>query len=247
MITTIIIDDEPKGRLALRKKLSTYCSNVEIMAEAANGKEALVLIQKHQPQLIFLDIEMPVMNGFEMLNAISKKNFHIIFTTAYDQYAIKAIRYSAFDYLLKPVDIEELIMAVGKISGNTSIAEQEKKVEMLHHNLVVSKELNKIAIPTSEGLLFFEIGNITRLEAHSNYTNIFFKNRSKLLSAKTLKDFDELLPSKIFFRTHHSHVINLGFIKKYSKGNGGKIELLDGTLIDLSRRKRDAFLKILRQ
>ncbi len=117
----------------------------------------------------------------------------------------------------------------------------------MNHNLVVSKELNKIAIPTSEGLLFFEIGNITRLEAHSNYTNIFFKNRSKLLSAKTLKDFDELLPSKIFFRTHHSHVINLGFIKKYSKGNGGKIELLDGTLIDLSRRKRDAFLKILRQ
>ena len=217
------------------------------MAEAANGKEALVLIQKHQPQLIFLDIEMPVMNGFEMLNAISKKNFHIIFTTAYDQYAIKAIRYAAFDYLLKPVDIEELIMAVGKISSSTSTTEQEKKVETLHHNLVVSKELNKIAIPTSEGLLFFEIGNITRLEAHSNYTNIFFKNRSKLLSAKTLKDFDELLPSKIFFRTHHSHVINLGFIKKYSKGNGGKIELLDGTLIDLSRRKRDAFLKILRQ
>ncbi len=117
MITTIIIDDEPKGRLALRQKLTNYCSNVQVMAEAANGKEALVLIQKHQPQLIFLDIEMPVMNGFEMLNAISEKNFHIIFTTAYDQYAIKAIRYAAFDYLLKPVDIEELIMAVGKKSA----------------------------------------------------------------------------------------------------------------------------------
>ena len=247
MITTIIIDDEPKGRLALRQKLSIYCSNVQVMAEAANGKEALVLIQKHQPQLIFLDIEMPVMNGFEMLNAISEKNFQIIFTTAYDQYAIKAIRYAAFDYLLKPVDIEELITAVGKISGSTSVTEQEKKVETLNHNLVVSKELNKIAIPTSEGLLFFEMGNIIRLEAHSNYTYIFFKNRSKLLSAKTLKDFDELLPPKIFFRTHHSHVVNLGCIKKYSKGNGGKIELLDGTLIDLSRRKRDAFIKILGQ
>ena len=247
MITAIIIDDEPKGRLALRKKLSTYCSNVQIMAEASNGKEALVLIQKHQPQLIFLDIEMPVMNGFEMLNAIGEKNFHIIFTTAYDQYAITAIRYAAFDYLLKPVDIEELITAVGKISGNTSSTEQEKKVETLNHNLVVSKELNKIAIPTADGLLFFEIGNITRLEAHSNYTHIFFRNRSKLISAKTLKDFEELLPQKIFFRAHHSHVINMGFIKKYSKGNGGKIELMDGTVIDLSRRKRDAFTKILGQ
>ena len=245
MITTIIIDDEPKGRQALRQKLSTYCSNVQIMAEAANGKEALVLIQKHQPQLIFLDIEMPVMNGFEMLNAISEKNFHIIFTTAYDQYAIKAIRYSAFDYLLKPVDIEELIMAVGKISSCTSSTEQEKKVDTLQHNLVVSKDLNKIAIPTSEGLLFFEIRNITHLEAHSNYTHIYFNNRMKLITAKTLKDFDDMLPSKMFFRTHQSHLINLSCIKKYSKGNGGKIELLDGTFIDLARRKRDAFIRIL--
>ena len=245
MITTIIIDDEPKGRQALRQKLSTYCSNVQIMAEAANGKEALVLIQKHQPQLIFLDIEMPVMNGFEMLNAIVEKNFHVIFTTAYDQYAIKAIRYAAFDYLLKPVDIEELITAVGKISGNTSSTEQEKKVDTLQHNLVVSKELNKIAIPTADGLLFFEIRNITHLEAHSNYTHIYFNNRMKLITAKTLKDFDDMLPSKMFFRTHQSHLINLSCIKKYSKENGGKIELLDGTFIDLARRKRDAFIRIL--
>ena len=245
MITTIIIDDEPKGRQALRQKLSTYCSNVQIMAEAANGKEALVLIQKHQPQLIFLDIEMPVMNGFEMLNAIGEKNFHVIFTTAYDQYAIKAIRYAAFDYLLKPVDIEELITAVGKISGNTSSTEQEKKVDTLQHNLVVSKELNKIAIPTADGLLFFEIRNITHLEAHSNYTHIYFNNRMKLITAKTLKDFDDMLPSKMFFRTHQSHLINLSCIKKYSKGNGGKIELQDGTFIDLARRKRDAFIRIL--
>ena len=247
MITTIIIDDEPKGRLAIRQKLSTYCSNVQVMAEAANGKEALVLIQKHQPQLVFLDIEMPVMNGFEMLNAISEKNFHIIFTTAYDQYAIKAIRYAAFDYLLKPVDIEELIMAVEKISSSISATDQDKKVETLHHNLVLSKELNKIAIPTSEGLLFFEIRNITHLEAHSNYTHIFFNNRTRLISSKTLKDFDELLPSTMFFRTHHSHVINLSCIKKYIKGDGGKIELLDGTFIDLARRKKEAFLKMIGQ
>jgi two-component system, LytTR family, response regulator len=115
MITAIIIDDEAKGRLALREKLSTYCPQIKLLAEAANGQEALMLIQHHKPQLIFLDIEMPRMNGFEMLNELVEKNFHIIFTTAYDQYAIKAIKYAAFDYLLKPIDIEELKTAIEKI------------------------------------------------------------------------------------------------------------------------------------
>jgi len=247
MIKAIIIEDEARSRQSLRKKLVDYCPQVNIVAEAESGQQGIALIEQHLPQVVFLDIEMPLMNGFEMLQQIPKKNFHIIFTTAYDQYAIKAIRYSAFDYLLKPVDIEELIMAVEKISSSISATEQEKKVETLHHNLVLSKELNKIAIPTSGGLLFFEIKNITHLEAHSNYTHIFFNNRSKLISSKTLKDFDELLPSTMFFRTHHSHVINLSCIKKYIKGDGGKIELLDGTFIDLARRKKEAFLKMIGQ
>ena len=117
MITAIIIDDEAKGRLALREKLSHYCPQVQLQAEASNGQEALLMIQQLKPQLIFLDIEMPRMNGFEMLNALPEKNFHVIFTTAYDQYAIKAIKYAAFDYLLKPIDIEELKIAVEKIAG----------------------------------------------------------------------------------------------------------------------------------
>jgi two-component system, LytTR family, response regulator len=245
MITAIIIDDESKGRLALRRKLQAYCPEVTILAEAANGMEALSAIEKLHPQLIFLDIEMPKMNGFEMLNAIKEKNFHIIFTTAYDQYAIKAIKYAAFDYLLKPIDIEELKTAIARAA--TSRSNQTKnQIELLEQNMQhPKKQLNKLAIPTVEGLLFFDINDIIHLEANSNYTNIFFTNKSKILTAKTLKDFEELLPAEIFFRIHHSHLINLNYIKKYIRGDGGQIELQNGTFVDVARRKKEEFLQII--
>jgi len=243
MITAIIIDDEAKGRLALRQKLQSYCPEVKILEEAVDGMEAIPLIEKHQPQLIFLDIEMPRMNGFEMLNAINKKDFHIIFTTAYDQYAIKAIKYAAFDYLLKPVDIEELKNCIAKI--NTTKNDQTKnQIELLQQNIRNPKrQLNKLAIPTLEGLLFFDINDIIHLEANSNYTIIHLSNKTKITASKTLKEFEELLPENIFFRTHHSYLINLNYIKKYIKGDGGQIELQNGTFIDVSRRKKDEFLK----
>jgi two-component system, LytTR family, response regulator len=247
MITAIIIDDEAKGRLALREKLSAYCPQISVIAEAANGAEALMLIQHHQPQLIFLDIEMPRMNGFEMLNELPEKNFHIIFTTAYDQYAIKAIKYAAFDYLLKPIDIEELIAAVSKLD-NTKANQTKKQVELLRENMrEPKKQLNKLAIPTLEGLLFYDIGDIVYLEANSNYTNIYLANKTKITASKTLKDLEELLPESIFFRTHHSYLINLNYIKRYIKGDGGQIELQNGIYIDVSRRKKEEFLKVIGQ
>ncbi len=245
MITAIIIDDEAKGRLALRQKLQSYCPEVTILAEAADGIEALSVIEKHHPKLIFLDIEMPKMNGFEMLNTIKQKNFHIIFTTAYDQYAIKAIKYAAFDYLLKPIDIEELKTAVARIAGSET-DQTKKQIELLQQNMQHSKkQLNKLAVPTLDGLLFFDINDIIHLEAQSNYTNIFFTNKPKILASKTLKEFEELLPLDIFFRVHHSYLINLNYIKRYIKGDGGQIELQNGTYVDVSRRKKDEFLKII--
>jgi two-component system, LytTR family, response regulator len=244
MITAIIIDDEAKGRLALLKKISDYCPQVKVLAEAANGSEALLLIQHHKPQLIFLDIEMPRMNGFEMLNELPEKNFHIIFTTAYDQYAIKAIKYAAFDYLLKPVDIEELKTAVDKLDSREN-KETKKQVELLQQNMQQKKQLHKLAIPTLEGLLFYDINDIMHLEANSNYTNIHFTNKTKITASKTLKDFEELLPGDTFFRTHHSHLINLNFIKRYIKGDGGQIELQNGAYVDVSRRKKEEFLKVI--
>jgi two-component system, LytTR family, response regulator len=243
MITAIIIDDEAKGRLALREKLLAYCPPIKVLAEAATGPEALILIHEHQPQLIFLDIEMPRMNGFEMLNELPEKNFHIIFTTAYDQYAIKAIKYAAFDYLLKPIDIEELQKAISNVEAREN-NQTKKQVELLQQNMQhPKKQLSKLAIPTLEGLLFYDINHIIYLEANSNYTNIHLINKTKITASKTLKEFEELLPEDIFFRTHHSYLINLNFIKRYIKGDGGQIELQNGAYVDVARRKKDEFLK----
>jgi two-component system, LytTR family, response regulator len=182
-----------------------------------------------------------------MLNELAEKNFHIIFTTAYDQYAIKAIKYAAFDYLLKPIDIEELKTAVEKI--NTKQNNQTKKqVELLQQNMQQQKnQLHKLAIPTLEGLMFYDINDIVHLEANSNYTNIYLANKTKITASKTLKEFEELLPDDTFFRTHHSYLINLNFIKRYIKGDGGQIELQNGTYVDVSRRKKEEFLKVMGQ
>jgi two-component system LytT family response regulator len=253
MLTCIIIDDEAKGRLALREKIVTYCKEVEIVAEAENGQEALLLIRHHQPQLIFLDIEMPRMNGFEMLEEMKVQNFRVIFTTAYDQYAIKAIKYAAFDYLLKPVDIEELKTAVAKAALTFQTPKQHQnqtrqQSDILKENMQEPKHLlHKLAIPTLEGLLFFDLQEIMHLEANSNYTTIYLQNKTKITASKTLKEFEDLLPETIFFRTHHSHIINLNYIKKYIKGDGGQIELQNGTYVDVSRRKKDEFLQIIKQ
>ncbi|MEO8405348.1 MAG: response regulator, partial [Chitinophagaceae bacterium] len=173
MLTAIIIDDEQKGRIALRQKLQDYCPDVSVVGEAENGAEGIMLIQEHRPGIVFLDIEMPRMDGFEMLHRLTEKNFHLIFTTAYDQYAIKAIKYAAFDYLLKPIDIEELKSAILKIT-NQPFVQTEKKLDTLEQNLRGKGLFNKIAIPTLDGLLFFEISDIIHLEASSNYSTIYF-------------------------------------------------------------------------
>lgn len=245
MITAVIIDDENKGRLALRQKIADYCSNVEIVAEANNGQEGIEIIEKYKPQLIFLDIEMPRVNGFEMLNQLKDKNFHLIFTTAYDHYAIKAIKYSAFDYLLKPIDIDELKHAVEKIE-TTKSEDIRGQVELLQQNIKnPTVALNKLAIPTLDGLCFYNLSDLVHLEASSNYTNLFFLDGKKVLASKTLKDFEELLPEDTFFRPHHSHIINLNFISKYIKGDGGQIQLTNGSVVDVSRRKKEEFLKVI--
>ncbi len=245
MITAIIIDDEAKGRLALREKLTAYCPQIKVLAEAEDGQSALLLIRHHQPQLIFLDIEMPRMNGFEMLNELPEKDFSLIFTTAYDQYAIKAIRYAAFDYLLKPIDIEELQIAVSKVEAQQA-SQTKQQVQLLQDNMKQPRKLmNKLAVPTLEGLFFYDINDIIYLEANSNYTTIFLNDKSKIIASRTLKDLEELLPEDLFFRTHHSYLINLQYIKRYIKGDGGQIEMQNGVFIDVSRRKKDEFLKVI--
>jgi len=242
MLTAIIIDDEQKGRIALREKLHDYCPEVQLSGEAADGETGIKLIKDLKPKIVFLDIEMPRMGGFEMLNQLQDKRFHLIFTTAYDQYAIKAIKYAAFDYLLKPVDIEELRAAIERVKKESQ-EPTEKKLEVLQQNLLSKYHLNKIAIPSMDGLLFFNTADIIHLEAQSNYTFIHFVNHPPFLASRTLKDFEELLPTLTFFRTHHSHIINLNYIKRYIRGDGGQIEMQNGNYVTVARRKKEEFLK----
>lgn len=243
MLSAIIIDDEVKGRIALKQKLQDYCKEVTVTGEAADGLQGIALIAQLKPQIVFLDIEMPRMDGFTMLQKLPEKKFHLVFTTAYDQYAIKAIRFAAFDYLLKPVDIEELRNTISKITATTEGVETSRKLEVLADNLQRNHPLNKIAIPTLEGLLFFNVADIIHLEAHSNYTVIHFTNHPKLTASRTLKEFEELLPTDIFFRPHHSHLINLNYIRRYMKGDGGQIEMQNGNFVDVARRKKEEFLQ----
>ena len=245
MLTAIIIDDEINGRIALKQKLKDYCPSVSVMAEAENGRIGMEMIQKNNPQLVFLDIEMPEMDGFEMLIQIPEKKFHLVFTTAYDHYAIRAIKYAAFDYLLKPIDIDELKLTIERLENQPDPNITNKKLETLEQNLLTKPFLHKIAIPTQEGLLFFDINHIVHLEAQSNYTMIYFDDQSKLMASRTLKEFEEILPAATFFRPHNSHIINLQFIKRYIRGDGGQIELKDGTNILVSRRKKDEFLRLI--
>ena len=245
MLTAIIIDDEENGRIALKQKLKDYCPTVKVIAEAENGLEGMEMIQQFQPQLVFLDIEMPGMDGFEMLINIPDKKFHLVFTTAYDQYAIKAIKYAAFDYLLKPIDIDELKETIERLEYAPVPDVTIKKLETLEQNLLTKPFLNKIAVPTQEGLLFFDINHIIRLEAQSNYTLIYFDDQPKMMASRTLKEFEEILPADTFFRIHNSHIINLLFIKKYIRGDGGQVEMKKGDHILVSRRKKDEFLKII--
>lgn len=246
MITAVIIDDEEKGRLALRQKLADHCPEIQLLGEAECGNDGIKIIEKHLPEIVFLDIEMPRMDGFEMLQQLTSKKFHLVFTTAYDQYAIKAIKYAAFDYLLKPVDIEELKLSISRINSKSK-HDTAIKLTVLEENLKGKNLFGKIAISTLEGLLFFNTQDIVHLMASSNYTTIYFKNHPKMVASKTLKEFEEMLPSEIFYRTHHSHIVNLNYIKRYIKGDGGQIEMENGIFAAVSRSKKDDFLKTMGQ
>jgi two-component system LytT family response regulator len=244
MTKAIIIDDEEGSRETLKNLVTNYTPHVEIVALANSvqtGKEA---IQKFQPDFIFLDIQMQNETGFDLLEAI-EIDFDIIFTTAYDQYAVKAFKFCAIDYLLKPIDIDELVKAVDKISKRKKIEHSFEKLETLIYNQKSGGSGNKkIAVPTLEGLNFIQMNNIIRCEADGAYTYIFTTDGEKILVSKIIKEFEDLLQDYNFFRTHQSHLINLSHIKKYVKGDGGYVVMLDNSSIPVARRKKDEFLKL---
>ena len=243
MITAIIIDDEPYSCESMVSLLERHCPEVKILDICYSAADALKALAEQTPTLIFLDIEMPHMNGFEMLQKLPSINFSIIFTTSYDQYAIKAIKFSALDYLLKPVDLDELQAAVQKaISKSTQTFPQQ--FEMLLHKLQNPfSSFNKIAIPTLEGLRMVTVNSIINCTSNSNYTMLSLKNKEKITASKTLKEIEELLEDFSFIRVHHSFVININEVERYVKGDGGYLIMSDGSTIDVSRSRKEFLLK----
>ena len=244
-LKAILIDDELSSLQNLRQKLDEFCPDLQVVATAQKPEEAMLLIKHHKPDVIFLDIEMPKMSGFRMLDELGECDFEIIFTTAYNHYAIDAIRISAFDYLMKPIAIKELQVAVERLNSLRN-SQTREKIDILKTSMNEKKSQDdKIAIPTSEGLEFIPIKNILHIESSSNYSKIFFRENKPIIVTKLLKDFEDLLGPYRFYRIHNSHLINLSYIKKYVKAEGGQVIMQDGTTIDVARRKKEEFLKMI--
>ena len=244
-LRVILIDDELPSLENLQHKIIEFCPDLEIVAATQKPEIALKLIAQHQPDIIFLDIEMPRMNGFRMLEEIEVKDFEVVFTTAYNYYAIDAVRISAFDYLVKPISVNDLQNTVARLMKN---AEQnpKQKTEILSQNISrVQLQNDKITISTIDGVEFYEIKSIIRIESSSNYSKVFFIDGKNILVTKLLKEFEEILSSYRFFRMHNSHLVNLNYIKKYIRGDGGQVILENDEVIDVSRRKKEEFLKLI--
>lgn len=245
MIKVIIVDDEPYSCEALDALLNRYCPQVKVVSICYSGKEALQEIKEQKPQLLFLDIEMPRMNGFELLEKIPHPDFDLIFTTSYDQYAIKAIRFSALDYLLKPINRDELQAAVNKVTERNQPPLTQQLELLLQKIQTPARHINKVAMPTLEGLQMVTVDTIISCESDSNYTIVFLKNKQKIVVSRTLKDIEEILEDYSFLRIHHSYLVNINQINKYVKGEGGYVVMSDGSSVDVSRSKKELLLKTL--
>ncbi len=246
MLKAIIVDDVRKIRESLKDLLEKYCPDVTIIAEAENVSDALIKINHHQPDLVFLDVEMPDGSGFDLLQKLTKINFKIIFITAYEEYAVKAFKHSAVDYLLKPVDKEELIEAIKKAKNVLEKEHAELKLQALFSLIDKTKnETRKIILKTQESIYSINISDIVHCESEKNYTTFNLNDGQKIVVSTTLKEYEDLLTSFGFFRSHQSHLINLSFFDHYVKTDGGMIVLKSKTRIPVSSRKKEELLKLI--
>lgn len=243
MIKAIIVDDEKHSCEALSILIKGCCPQLEIAAICYSGADALQKIQQLHPQLVFLDIEMPNMNGFQLLEQLNKPDFDLIFTTSYDQYAIKAIKFSALDYLLKPVDREELEKAVQKVIkkiNNTIPQQLEILLQKVNQPTI---PVQRIALPTMQGLELVPVNSIISCSANNNYTEFSLRDKKKILVSRTLKETEEILEGYAFLRVHHSYIINLNEIARYIKGEGGYVIMTDDSHIDVSRSRKELLMQ----
>ncbi len=244
-MTALIVDDEKHCREVMEHLLHKHCGDVKILANCSNGKEALSVLEKESPDILFLDIEMPGMNGFELLEKIPHPSFEIVFTTAYNEYAIKAIKHSALDYLLKPVDKDELIQTIQRAKEHKT-QKASQRVDSLLEMLRLKKNSKRFAVPTMEGLIMVDSDTILYCESDSTYCKIYFINSNKpMVISKTLKDVEEVLQGTDFCRIHHSYFINMKCVKSYIRGEGGEVVLNNGIHLPVSRTRKQDFLSLL--
>ena len=243
MIKAIIIDDERHSCDALKMLLDKSCPQIQVTAICHSANEGIKKINELNPDLVFLDIEMPYMNGFQMLEQMPTIDFEIIFTTSYDQYAITAFKFSALDYLLKPVDREELEKAVLKVSKKINPAISQQLEILLQKINQPTITVQRIALPTMQGLEFIPIESIISCSSSNNYTEFFLKDKKKLLVSRTLKEAEDMLADHSFLRVHNSHIVNLNAITRYVKGEGGYLVMSDNSTIDVSRSRKELLMQ----
>jgi len=246
-IRAIIVDDELNNRENLNALLAEYCQPVEVVGMADSVDTAFTLIKAQKPDLVFLDIKMPEKNGFELLESIKEINFEVIIVTAYNQFAIQAIKFCAIDYLLKPIDLIELINAVENVARRIGQKEENQQLKQLISHLNNKGLSAKIGLASQDKVEFVETDQIIRCEADNNYTHVFLDNRKKKTISKTLKEFEELLKDHGFIRLHQSHLVNSYHIQSYRKNDGGYIQMTDDTLIPVSRTKKSEILALLKK
>lgn len=244
MIRTVLIDDETDSIRILQRLLEAYCPEVMVVGKADGVETGIHTIQTAKPDLVFLDIEMTQGNAFDLLNQLQPVNFQIIFVTAFDNYAIRAFKYSAVDYLLKPVDIDDLCAAVERVSQKIQGKSFIDQMQVLLYNVeTFHLSQQKMAVPTLTGLIFVAIRDIMRFEAKGSYTTIYLNNGEQIMATRNIKEYEDLLPAVIFCRIHNSHIINLHKIQKYHKGRGGYVIMEDGSSIEVASRRREEFLR----
>ena len=241
-IKSIIVDDEKHGRENLAGILKQYCPEVNLVGQAYSVESGISLIKKNTPDLVFLDIEMPKANGFQLLEYFNDFYFEVIFVTAYDNYAIKAIRFSAADYILKPININELKSAIEKVAERISRKQENQWMKELVYN-IGQPQNPRIGLPTVDRIEFVEVGKIIRCQGEGNYTHIYFEENKHLLVAKTLVEFEDLLQEYSFVRIHKTHLVNLKHVVAFLRNDGGSLQLSNGDLISISRRRKETVLQ----
>ncbi len=243
-IRTVIVEDEHKSLLTIQTLLERYCPEIEVIGTGNSVESGMKVIQERNPELVFLDIAMPDGDAFDLLNRIGKVEFEIIFITAYNDFALKAFEFSALHYLLKPINYRELEEAVQRYRKTRRNNNIQPRIEILNRSL--KNNFDKISLPSNDGLIIVEIQEIVRLEAAGNYSTVFLSSEESIIVTKTMNQFEEILTGLNFIRIHNTHLVNLRYVKKYQRGQGGTVTMTNGVTLAVSRTRKNEFIEGLR-